>query len=63
MTIKAGQIVKFRPEFMDPGDENITFVAINNEAQGRVTVKALVNLPFQPTQVVLTHMIATDDPR
>jgi len=61
MAIKTGQIVRFKPEWMDPGDENILFMAIDDEEQGRVTVKALVDLPIQPTQVVRSHMIVTDE--
>lgn len=61
MTIKTGQIVRFKPEFMDPGDENILFMAIDDEEQGRVIVKALVDLPIQPTQIVRSHMIVTDE--
>jgi hypothetical protein len=50
--IKAGDIVKFKPEWMDKGDENITFVAVDDESQGRVTVQAQLGLPINPTQVV-----------
>ena len=63
MAIKTGQIIRFKPEFMDPGDENLTFVAIDDEEKGRVTVQAISDLPFTPNQVVPVHMIATDDAR
>jgi hypothetical protein len=59
VAIKAGQTVKFKPEFMDPGDENLTFVAIDDEEKGRVTIQAISDLPFPPNQVVPVHMIAS----
>jgi hypothetical protein len=60
MTIKAGQIVTFKPEWMDKGDENITFIAVDDEENGRVTVEAQVDLPFKPRQVVSVDMIAVE---
>lgn len=57
--IKPGQIVTFKPEWMDPGDENIIFLAVDHEENDRVTVQAQVDLPFNPTKVVMVNMIAT----
>lgn len=59
MAIKIGQVVKFKPEWQDKGDEKITFIAVDDESQGRVTVEAQVDLPFKPRQVVSVDMIAT----
>jgi len=50
--IKAGDILEFRPEWMDEGDENITFIAVDDESKGRVTVEAQLGLPINPSQVV-----------
>jgi hypothetical protein len=50
--IKQGDIVKFKPEWQDQGDENVTFRAIENEDGGRVRVVAEIGLPINPEQVV-----------
>ena len=55
--IKKGQQVKFKPEWSDPGDENIIHVAIDDESKGRVTVVALLGMAINPTQVVHVYMI------
>lgn len=62
MTIKAGQVVTFKPEWLDKGDEGITFLAVDDESKGRVTVEAQVDLPFKPRQVVTVDMIASVAP-
>ena len=56
MIIK-GQTVEFKPEWQDSGDENIIFVAVEDECMDRVTVEAQLNLPFNPQQIVSTSMI------
>jgi len=55
--IKLGETVKFKKEWMDAGDENIQFIAIDDEFKGRVTVEAQVDLPLKPTQVVKTEWL------
>jgi hypothetical protein len=57
MTIKAGDVVVFKPEWMDKGDENIVFIAHEDEDRGYVSVEAQVNLPFKPLQIVAVNMI------
>jgi hypothetical protein len=57
MAIKTGQEVVFKAEWMDEGDENIVFVAVDDEELGRVTVEAQVDLPYKPRQVVRVDMI------
>ena len=56
--IKAGDTVRFKPEWMDKGDENITFLALDDESEGRVTIQAQLGLPINPTQVVSTEWVA-----
>ncbi|WP_254513861.1 hypothetical protein [Anatilimnocola floriformis] len=55
--ITKGQRVKFKPEWSDPGDESKTFVAVDDESKGRVTVVCLLGLAINPTQVVRVDMI------
>lgn len=55
--IKKGDVVVFRPEWRDAGDENITFRAIEDEDGGRVKVVAELGLPINPVQVVAIRMI------
>ena len=55
--VKKGQIVKFKKDFMDDGDEEIIFIANEDESNGRVLIKALLNLPLNPTQIVHTFML------
>jgi hypothetical protein len=50
--IKASDVVTLKAEWMDKGDENITFIAVYDECKGRVTVQAQLGLPINPTQVV-----------
>lgn len=58
MEIKRGDIVTFKSEYQDPGDDRITFIAIEDEDGGRVLVEAQLGLPINPTQVVAVRMIA-----
>ena len=57
--ITKGQVVKFKKEWMDKGDETLTFIAIEDESLGRVRVKCLLGLAFDPTQIVNVSMIET----
>ena len=52
MTIRRGDRLRIRPEWADPGDDAITYVAIDDEEKGRVTITALVEMTIRPTQVV-----------
>lgn len=52
--IKAGDVVRFKKEYQDAGDESILFVAVDDESKGRVTVMANVGMAINPTQVVNT---------
>ena len=55
--IKAGQRVIFKPEWQDTGDQEILFVAIEDEDGGRVAVRAELGLSINPIQVVDVSMI------
>lgn len=57
--IRKNDLVTFRPEWMDDGDDEITFMAMEDEDGGRILVCALLDLPFNPNQVVTRDMIAT----
>jgi hypothetical protein len=56
--IRKGQSVTVRPQWRDPGDENVQFVALEDEDGGRVLIGALGVLShFIPSQVVTTDML------
>lgn len=59
--IRKGDVVVFKPEWQDKGDDKIVFRALEDEDGGRVRVVAEVDLPLRPTQVVETRMIARPD--
>jgi len=51
--ILAGQTVKIKPECQDNGDDKYTWIAMDNEEKGRVTI-CPINHPMtiKPTFVV-----------
>jgi len=55
--IHKGETVKFKPEWRDAGDEEVTFVAIEDEGGGRIKVEAQLGLAINPVQVVSVEMI------
>jgi len=58
MTIKRGDVVTFKPEWRDDGDDGFTFVAIEDEDGGRVRIGVLDCLThFVPQQVVLVEWL------
>lgn len=50
--IKKDNIIKFKPEWQDHGDDDIEFRAVDDEYDGRVEVVACIDLPLRPTQIV-----------
>lgn len=50
MEIKQGDIIKLKPEWMDKGDENIVFSAVEDSDHGRVYVKDKNSKLFIPPQ-------------
>lgn len=57
--IRPGDRVTFKPEWRDEGDEDIDFVAVENDDGGRVRVEAKLSLPFNPQSTVHLDMIET----
>ena len=52
VSVRRGDVVTFLPAFRDPGDENVRFVALQDEDGGRVLIEAQMDFPINPTQVV-----------
>lgn len=57
MGIKAGDVVCFKPEWQDRGDDRKVFRAVEDEDRGRVKVVCELGLPINPTQVVQVAMV------
>ena len=58
MTIKAGDKIKIKREWQDDGDDNIEFIAIDDQDGDRVWIGALgVLRNFTPTQIVSVSML------
>ena len=55
--IKQGDRLRISPKWADPGDDQIVFVAVDDESQGRVTIMAMLALNINPTQVVSVEMV------
>jgi hypothetical protein len=49
--IRKGQAVAIRPQWRDPGDENVQFVALEDEDGGRVLIGALEDVLYELTPV------------
>jgi hypothetical protein len=59
LNIRKGDIVTFKPEFSDPGDEDIKHFAAADEDRGHVVIESDLGLPLNPQSTVHTDMIAT----
>lgn len=59
--IRRHQEVRFKPEWADPGDDEITFIATEDEDGGRVAVMACFGWAINPIQVVDVAMIDVDE--
>ena len=56
--IRKGQPVTIRPQWRDPGDEALHWIAIEDEDGGRVRIAPLDSgLTIAPNYVVLTTML------
>jgi hypothetical protein len=55
--IRKGQQVRIKPEWQDAGDENLVFVAVQDEDGGRVRIEALAGMRINPQYVVTVEMI------
>ena len=51
-----GDIVKIKPEFQDSGDDEFTWLVINDEDKGRIDISA-VNSPLK---VKAIHTVQTE---
>jgi hypothetical protein len=52
-TIKTGDVVEILKEFQDKGDEKFTWIAIDDEEKGRVTIMPIDSpLKLKPTYVM-----------
>jgi hypothetical protein len=51
--IRQGDKVQIKQEWQDAGDDRFTWVAVDDESKGRVTISPLgTGLAIAPTQVV-----------
>lgn len=57
--IKKGDVINLKPEWMDPGDENIKFVAAEDHNGGETIYISDANCKMHivPTHLVYNHMI------
>jgi hypothetical protein len=55
--IKRGDRVRIKPDWADPGDDEIVFFAVDDESEGRVSIMAMLGLAINPIQVVTTEMV------
>jgi hypothetical protein len=55
--IKAGDVVHIKPEWQDPGDDEFTWVALEDEDGGRVRIQAQMGFTFNPNTVVNVDML------
>jgi len=57
--IRAGDVVKLKPEWQDNGDDKIEWRAVSDEEKGRVDISPQLGLPINPIQTVTVDMIAS----
>lgn len=58
LMIKKGDIVRIKPEWQDEGDENFTWIALEDEDRGRIRIAPLgTGLTITPNQIVNTDML------
>jgi hypothetical protein len=56
--ILKGDKVQIKPEWQDAGDDRFTWIAVDNEENGRVMISPTnTGLPIAPTQVVHVDML------
>jgi imidazole glycerol phosphate synthase subunit HisF len=59
--IKKGDVVRIRKEWQDAGDDQIVFLACEDEDGGRVLIEPQIALEFKPRQVVQVSMLETNE--
>lgn len=55
--IRRGDLLCIAPEWRDPGDEDILWIALDDESGGRLCIQPLIDLPIRPNQIVETRMV------
>jgi hypothetical protein len=56
--IKRGDVVRIKPEWQDPGDEKFTWIALEDESNGRVRIHPEgTGIRFPVNQIVETRML------
>jgi hypothetical protein len=55
--IREGDKVRIKPEWRSRPDDDAEFVAIEDEFNGRVGIRAQVNLTFKPWHTVDVSMV------
>lgn len=55
--IRKGDVVRILPEWQDAGDDQVQWIAVEDESKGRVTIQAQFGLPINPQQVVMVSML------
>jgi hypothetical protein len=56
-TIRKGDRVRIKPEWQDDGDDEIVWIAIEDEDRGHVRIQPQLDMPIRPNQVVTTGML------
>lgn len=62
--IKKGDPVKIKPQWLEPGEEIYTYVAVEDQIEGRDNIKIMATnttLQFPPVNGVLLSMLVTED--
>lgn len=59
--IQKGDRLRIKPEWRDQGDEEIVWIAIEDEDGGRVRIQPQLDMPIRPNQVVTTDMVEFDE--
>jgi hypothetical protein len=58
--IRKGDTIQIKPEWQDAGDERFTWIAADDEQNGRVMITPIdTGLAIAPTQVVRVSMLVT----
>ena len=60
--IKKGQRVRIRPEWQDPGDDQITWIAAEDEDGGRVLIIAQLGMRMNPSYRIEVNKLHPDEP-
>lgn len=55
--IKRGDVVRVRPEFLDPGEQAVDQIAIEDEDGGRVKVRTNFGWTIEGVQVIESRML------